>query len=55
MSAQYPRELFDAARRSDECQRCNYDRHLCPGCGEPLPHGIEVCGQCQGEIKRGER
>jgi hypothetical protein len=28
------------------CDRCNYDTHRCPGCGEPLPHGTEVCGGC---------
>lgn len=28
------------------CQRCNYDTHVCPGCGCPLPHGIEACDEC---------
>jgi hypothetical protein len=29
--------------RQKDCRECNYDRHRCPGCGEPLPHGTEVC------------
>jgi SLOG family YspA-like protein len=28
------------------CSRCNYDRHACPGCGKPLPHGAEACLEC---------
>jgi hypothetical protein len=32
-----------------ECPRCNYDRHNCPGCGEWLYHGTEVCGPCRKE------
>lgn len=31
------------------CARCNFDRHICPGCGEHLPHDIEVCADCQVE------
>lgn len=30
----------------ETCNRCNYDMHMCPGCGEPLPHGTEVCTAC---------
>lgn len=37
------------------CPRCDYDRHICPGCGDNLEHGIEVCDTCQGEVDRGER
>jgi hypothetical protein len=29
----------------ETCDRCNYDRHNCPGCGENLPHGTEVCDE----------
>ena len=29
-----------------DCFRCNYDMHRCKGCGEPLPHGTEVCPAC---------
>lgn len=32
--------------RQPDCHRCNYDNHRCPGCGEPLPHGTEVCEPC---------
>jgi len=28
------------------CNDCNYDTHRCPGCGEPLAHGVEVCDAC---------
>ena len=31
------------------CPRCNYVRHSCPGCGEYLYHGTEVCGPCSRE------
>lgn len=32
----------DGRRRYEHCDRCNYDRHECPGCGEPLSHnGLE--------------
>ncbi|WNY15113.1 hypothetical protein SEA_MACGULLY_8 [Rhodococcus phage MacGully] len=31
------------------CERCDYDRHECPGCGEWLYHGTEVCGPCRRE------
>ena len=30
-----------------DCDRCNYDLHVCPGCGESLPHGIDVCDVCR--------
>ena len=30
-----------------DCDRCNYDLHVCPGCGENLPHGIDVCDVCR--------
>lgn len=30
-----------------KCDRCNYDRHLCPGCGASLRHyGPAVCAEC---------
>lgn len=28
------------------CPQCNYDRHICPGCGEHLAHGVGVCADC---------
>jgi hypothetical protein len=35
--------------RQPSCDRCNYDTHRCKGCGEPLPHGTEICAQCREE------
>lgn len=29
-----------------ECDRCNYARHICPGCGTDLHHGLDVCPAC---------
>jgi hypothetical protein len=30
------------------CERCNYDKHQCPGCGEPLNHFDDsVCDGCK--------
>jgi len=26
------------------CNGCNYDRHTCPGCGEPIGHTATDCG-----------
>lgn len=35
-------EMPDGSRRYDHCDRCNYDRHYCPGCGTSLSHnGLE--------------
>lgn len=31
----------------ETCDRCNYDMHLCPGCGAPLSHGVEICEDCR--------
>ncbi len=28
------------------CNLCNYDRHLCRGCGKHLPHGQTACQEC---------
>jgi len=28
------------------CERCNHDTHTCPGCGEPLAHGVGECSPC---------
>lgn len=28
------------------CRRCDTDTHRCPGCGEPLVHGMGVCARC---------
>jgi hypothetical protein len=28
------------------CERCNYDKHQCPGCGDELKHnGLELSGK----------
>lgn len=33
----------DGQPRYMHCNRCNYDDHVCPGCGEPLSHnGLEL-------------
>jgi len=30
-----------------QCERCDHDRHRCPGCGDGLPHrGPGVCADC---------
>lgn len=29
------------------CQRCNTDRHWCPGCGTVTDHYATECGDCQ--------
>lgn len=37
-----------AERRLDpHCDQCNYDTHVCPGCGDDVPHGTVVCAKCQ--------
>ncbi len=37
-----PQRLFQI------CDRCNYDRHYCPGCGGSLDHGdYHKDGECQ--------
>lgn len=36
-----------ADQRIEVCDRCNYDKHECPGCGEPLPHQLLVCEECR--------
>jgi hypothetical protein len=28
------------------CDQCNYDRHLCPGCGANVEHGDFACADC---------
>jgi hypothetical protein len=34
------------------CDRCNYDRHICPGCGDNLRHGEEACTDCVARVRR---
>lgn len=34
----------------DYCQKCDYDLHRCPGCGEPLNHGEFQCDKCRDEL-----
>jgi len=43
-----------AVRRLTTCDRCNYDVHTCPGCGEPLPHGMEVCDELYKALNNGK-
>jgi hypothetical protein len=31
----------------ETCDRCNYDRHNCPGCGITVPHGKDACRACE--------
>lgn len=45
----------DLGHFPETCDRCNFDTHTCPGCGEWLNHGTLVCGRCSDEVKRGER
>lgn len=49
--AEYTREHFDRVRDSENCDRCNYDIHQCPGCGAPLPHDVCVCEDCRKEAR----
>jgi hypothetical protein len=35
-----PRPLYET------CDRCNYARHTCKGCGADLEHGVEICVPC---------
>lgn len=28
------------------CPKCDYDVHMCPGCGRSLRHGEYSCGEC---------
>jgi hypothetical protein len=32
------------------CEDCNYERHQCPGCGEPLEHGVGACDDCLADL-----
>ena len=36
-------------QRHSDCDRCNYDRHQCPGCGVPLSHFVGACSECMAE------
>lgn len=38
--------------QNPECQDCNYDTHICPGCGDYLKHGERVCAECKKAILR---
>ncbi len=42
---------LNAIRDYENCDRCNYDTHRCPGCGEPLVHGVESCNDCSDRIR----
>lgn len=32
---------------SGYCPRCDHDDHRCPGCGDPVPHGVAACVSCE--------
>jgi len=34
------------------CERCYYNTHNCPLCGDDLDHGVEVCRRCL--VERGQ-
>lgn len=34
----------------ENCEKCNYDDHTCPGCGEWLHHGTGACGPCNRDL-----
>lgn len=34
----------------NECWRCNYDLHVCPGCGESIEHGESACEECLADL-----
>lgn len=38
--------LKDDCATPECCERCNTDMHVCPGCGEPVPHGTVACAEC---------
>lgn len=29
------------------CETCNYDRHICPGCGTIIDHNDKCCEECE--------
>lgn len=29
------------------CRACDYNRHVCSGCGDSIEHGENVCGKCK--------
>lgn len=33
------------------CDRCNYDMHICGGCGSSIGHGQGICADCEFEIE----
>lgn len=39
---------FDYAKGAHKCNRCNYDRHECQGCGISVTHeNSNVCEECK--------
>ncbi len=34
----------------DYCRRCDFERHICPGCGDNIDHGETVCARCKVEV-----
>ena len=42
--------MVTPTRHPDICDRCNYDAHLCPGCGTDLSHGVNVCDDCRAAL-----
>lgn len=37
------------SRQVDVCERCNHDRHNCPGCGAPVGHFTVACDACKND------
>lgn len=29
------------------CHACDLDRHICPGCGDTVDHGVVACAKCE--------
>jgi hypothetical protein len=39
--------LHAVNRLTWQCDKCNYDRHTCPGCGTNISHGDGCCAECE--------
>ena len=38
--------LPDGNERDPNCEQCDTDTHICPGCGAPIIHGMYACTEC---------
>jgi hypothetical protein len=36
----------------DCCEQCNYNRHICPGCGDDMFHNLTVHKECGEELSK---